>query len=325
MSSPAAVRDTAAGSGLAVAASDSRRQLKVRKAAELGVLIGPSFALFVFFVFVPLIAATYYSLFRWNGFTPLNRFVGLDNYIRILTDPVFGRAIFDNVFVATMSIVIQLPLSLGIALLLNGRIRGRTFLRLLVFTPYVLSEAVTAVIWLLFLQPDGAFDGLLRAIGLGGLVRLWLADTSVVMWTIFGVATWKYIGFGIVLLLAGLQGTPQEIREAAEIDGANPWQVTRYITIPLLAPTIRILIFLSVVGSLQLFELPWIMTLGGPTGASTTMATYLIDRGFQRTQFGYGCAVAIVLFIICFVFALVYQRYALRRDVEGAQTSAVGA
>jgi len=145
------------------------------------------------------------------------------------------------------------------------------------------------------------------------------------MWTIVGVATWKYIGFGIVLLLAGLQGTPQEIREAAEIDGANPWQVTRYITLPLLAPTIRILIFLSVVGSLQLFELPWIMTLGGPTGASTTMATYLIDRGFQRTQFGYGCAVAILLFIICFAFALIYQRYALRRDIEGAQTEAVGA
>ncbi len=324
MISPAAVRDTAAGSGLAVDPSDSRRLLKVRKAVELGVLIGPSFALFVFFVFVPLIAATYYSLFKWNGFTPLNKFVGLDNYVRILTDPVFLHGIFDNVTVATLSIVIQLPLSIAIALLLNGRIRGRTFLRLLVFTPYVLSEAVTAVIWLLFLQPDGAFDGILRAIGLGGVVQLWLADPKIVMGTIFGVATWKYIGFGIVLLLAGLQGTPQEIREAAEIDGANPWQVTRYITLPLLAPTIRILIFLSVVGSLQLFELPWIMTLGGPTGASTTMATYLIDRGFQRTQFGYGSAVAILLFVICFAFALIYQRYALRRDVEGAQTNAVG-
>jgi raffinose/stachyose/melibiose transport system permease protein len=324
VTSPAAVTNTAAGSGLAMAPSDSRRPFKVRKAAELGVLIGPSFVLFVFFVFVPLIAATYYSLFKWNGFTPLNKFVGIDNYVRILNDPVFLHGIFDNVFVATLSIVIQLPLSLSIALLLNGRIRGRTFLRLLIFTPYVLSEAVTAVIWLLFLQPDGAFDGILRAIGLGGIVQLWLADPKIVMWTIFGVATWKYIGFGVVLLLAGLQGTPQEIREAAEIDGANPWQVTRFVTIPLLAPTIRILIFLSVVGSLQLFELPWIMTLGGPTGASTTMATYLIDRGFQRTQFGYGCAVAILLFIICFAFALIYQRYALRRDIEGAQTNAVG-
>ena len=324
MTSPAAVSSTAAGSGLALAPSDSRRPFKVRKAVELGVLIGPSFLLFVSFVFLPLIAATYYSLFKWNGFTPLNKFVGIDNYVRILSDPVFLHGIFDNVFVAVLSIVIQLPLALSIALLLNGRIRGRTFLRLLIFTPYVLSEAVTAVIWLLFLQPDGAFDGIIRGIGLGGLRQLWLADTKVVMWTIFAVATWKYIGFGVVLLLAGLQGTPQEIREAAEIDGANPWQVTRYITIPLLAPTIRILIFLSVVGSLQLFELPWIMTLGGPNGASTTMATYLIDRGFQRTQFGYGSAVAITLFVICFAFALIYQRYALRRDVEGAQTNAVG-
>ncbi len=145
------------------------------------------------FVFVPLIAAAYYSLFKWNGFTPVNHFVGLDNYVRILSDPVFRRGILNNLFVATLSIVIQLPLSLAIALLLNGRIHGRTFLRLLVFIPYVLSEAVTAVIWLLFLQPGGGFDALLTAIGLGSFVQLWLADTNVVMWTVFGVATWKYI------------------------------------------------------------------------------------------------------------------------------------
>ncbi|MEP7240656.1 MAG: sugar ABC transporter permease [Devosia sp.] len=324
MTSPAAVPDTAAGSGQAEAASVSRRPFRVRKAAELSLLIGPSFILFVLFVFVPLIAASYYSFFKWNGFTPVNKFIGFDNYVRILSDPVFRRGIFNNVFVATLSILIQLPLSIAIALLLSGRIRGRTFLRVLVFTPYVLSEAVTAVIWLLYLQPEGPFDAMLRGMGLGSVVHLWLADTNLVMWTIFAVATWKYIGFGIILFLAGLQGTPQEVREAAMIDGANPWQVTRFITLPLLAPTIRIWIFLSVVGSMQLFDLVWIMTLGGPVGASTTMATYLIDRGFRRLQFGYGSAIAILLFIICFVFALFYQRYALRRDIEGAQTGAVG-
>ncbi len=299
--------------------------MKIRKTAELVVLVGPSLVLFVAFVFFPLIAASYYSFFKWNGFTPLDHFVGFGNYIKILSDPVFLRGLTNNFFVVTFSLVVQLPLSIGIALLLNGRIIGRTFLRLLVFTPYVLSEAIAAVVWSLYLLPGGAFDDMLKAVGLGDFIQLWLADGNVVMWTIFWVATWKYIGFGIVLFLAGLQGTPEDIREAALIDGANPWQVTRFITLPLLAPTIRIWIFLSVIGSLQLFDLVWIMTKGGPAGASMTMATYLIDRGFGRIAFGYGSAVAVVLFIICFTFALLYQRYALSRDIEGAQTNAVGA
>jgi raffinose/stachyose/melibiose transport system permease protein len=197
-------------------------------------------------------------------------------------------------------------------------------LRLVVFAPYVLAEATTAVIWLLLLQPNGFVDALLRSAGLGGLVHQWLADTGIVLYTLFAVITWKYIGFGIILLLAGLQGIPAELREAAALDGATAWQATRHVLLPLLGPTIRIWIFLSVIGSLQLFEVVWIMTLGGPANASTTMATYLIDHGFKRYQFGYGSAVAVVLFVICFVFALLYQRFALRRDTEGALTRMAG-
>ena len=156
---------------------------------------------------------------------------------------------------STGSLVIQLPISLGLALRLNRRVRGRTFLRLAVFAPFVLSEATAAVMWYELLQPGGPLDALLKAAGLGGLVHYWLASTSLVLYTVFVVATWKYIGFGIVLLLAGLQGVPPELREAAAIDGATPWQATRAITLPLLGPTIRIWIFLSVIGSLQLFDL----------------------------------------------------------------------
>jgi raffinose/stachyose/melibiose transport system permease protein len=162
-----------------------------------------------------------------------------------------------------LSLLIQLPLSIGLALLLNGRIRGRSALRLIVFTPYVLSEAVTAVVWLSILQPNGLFDQLLKAIGLGGSIHEWLADGNIVLYTLFAVITWKYIGFGIILMLAGLQGIPTELREAAALE-ATSWQTTRHITLPLLGPTIRIWIFLSIIGALQLFDLIWIMTLGGP-------------------------------------------------------------
>ena len=301
----------------------TRRRSSTRKRLELLLLLGPATVLFVAFVFMPLIAATYYSLFDWNGFGPLTDFIGIDNYTKALTDPLFQGAIGHNLFIVGASLVVQLPLSIALALLLHGRIRGRTALRLLVFTPYVLSEAVTAVIWLSLLQPHGVVDGLLEGAGLGGLVQLWLADQNIVMFTLFAVITWKYIGFGIILFLAGLQGVPDELREAASIDGATPWQTTRLIVLPLLGPTIRIWIFLSIIGSLQLFDLVWIMTLGGPAGASTTMASYLIDRGFRRYEFGFGSAVAIILFIFCFVFALVYQRFALRRDTQGALTGRV--
>ena len=238
---------------------------------------------------------------------------------------MFQKAIGHNLIIVALSLLVQLPLSIGLALLLNRRLHGRALLRLVVFAPYVLSEAITAVIWLLLLQPDGFVDEFLRTIGLGGLVQEWLADGGIVLYTLFAVITWKYIGFGIILLLAGLQSIPEELREAARLDGASAWETTRHIVLPLLGPTIRIWIFLSVIGSLQLFDLVWIMTLGGPANASSTMATYLIDRGFRRYEFGFGSAVAVILFVICFAFALAYQRFALRRDTAGAVTRIAGA
>jgi raffinose/stachyose/melibiose transport system permease protein len=296
----------------------------LRKRLELTLLLGPALALFVGFVFVPIGVAGYYSLHDWSGFGPLGEIVGLRNYREALSDDVFRGAIWHNLIIVGLSIAVQLPVSVAIALLLNRRFRGRGFVRLTVFAPYVLSEATTAVIWVLMLQPDGFVDHAFEAVGLGGLVHLWLADSSLVLYTMFVVLTWKYIGFGIILFLAGLQGIATELREAAALDGASAWQITRHVTLPLLAPTIRIWIFLSVIGSLQVFDIVWIMTGGGPANASSTMATYLIDHGFKRYEFGYGSAVAVIMFMICFVFALAYQRFALRRDTAGAVTRAVG-
>lgn len=309
--------DVVGGPGRAKARSGLRQR------AELSILLGPALVVFIGFVLAPIAVAIYYSLYKWNGFGGLSNYIGFGNYRRALSDPVFQHSIIHNLIIAGLSLVIQLPLSIGIALLLNRRIRGRTFLRLVVFAPYVLSSAVTAVMWSLMLQPDGFADHVLRSVGLGSLVQVWLGDLHIVLYTVFVVATWQYMGFGIVLLLAGLQGIPGELREAAALDGATPWQTTRMVTLPLLGPTIRIWIFLSMIGSLQLFDLVWIMTGGGPANASSTMATYLIDKGFRSYEFGYGSAVAVILFLICFVFALLYQRFALRRDTQGALTRMV--
>src|SRR6476661_6903553 len=141
------------------------------------------------------------------------------------------------------------------------------------------------------------------------------------MITLFVIISWKYFGFHMILLLAGLQGIPRDIEEAALIDGAGRWQAFRYVTLPLLGPTLRVSIFLSIIGALQLFDLIWVTTGGGPINASNTMATYMFDWGFKRFQLGYGSAVAVILFGFALILALAYQRWVLRRDIQGAMTT----
>ena len=294
-----------------------------RKRLEIALFSGPAIIVYILFVLLPIGFAVYYSLYKWNGLEPLDNFVGLQNYIEAFQDPVFLGAIRHNLFFVVVGIAVQLPIALGVALLLNRRIRGRAIFRTLIFVPYVLSEVIAGVMWLLILQPDGVLDYFLQSIGLGSFVQLWLADTNVVLWTLLFVITWKYVGFAIILFLAGLQSIPEELSEAASIDGANWWQVQRRITIPLLGPTIRIWVFLSMIGALQLFDVVWIMTGGGPANSSATMATYMINVGFYRSRFGYGSAIAIILFAISFLAAILYQRFVLRRDTEGALTRRV--
>ncbi len=316
-----AVRTQEAGPAVTAGPASARPQRsRWRMRAEIALFTGPALIVYMTFVLLPVVLAAVYSFYNWNGYGPLERFIGFDNYARALTDPVFLGAIGNNLFIVAMSLLIQGPIVIGIALLLNRRMRGHTILRIVIFIPWVLSEVIAALAWRLLLQPNGPFDAFMASLGLGGLRQLWLADTGFVMWTLFGVLTWKYVGFGIILMLAGLQGVPEELGEAAAIDGANWWQIQRHITLPLLGPTIRIWAFLTVVGSLQLFDMVWILTGGGPANATTTMATYMVQFGFQRSQLGFGSAVAVILFVISFAFALVYQRTALRRDLAGSLT-----
>ena len=214
-----------------------------------------------------------------------------------------------------LSLCVQLPFALGVALMLNERLRGRALLRVLYFAPFVLSEVVTGVIFTLMLQPGGLADAA------SPVDREWLADPSIVVYTLFVVISWKYFGFHMILYLAGLQQIPRELEEAALIDGASRRQILRHVTLPLLGPTIRISAFLSIIGALQLFDLVWVMTGGGPVNASNTMAVYMIDWGFKRFQFGYASAVAVIMLVISLVFALAYQRFVLRRDLQGALTT----
>jgi len=289
---------------------------------ELAILVGPALIVFVAFVIFPVVMAAYYGFFSWSGFGPAVDFVGLRNYVVILTDPAFHEALGHNVFIAVMSLVLQGPVALGLALLLNRKMRFQSVIRVLIFVPYVISEVVVGIGWSLMLQSNGAFNGLLNRLGLGALASDWLSDPAIAIWTLMLIITWKYIGFAVILFLAGLQGIPDELAEAAAIDGASYWQIQRHIVLPLLGPTIRIWAFLSIIGSLQLFDLVWIIwgQYVASTAGTSTMATYMVANGRNAASYGYGNAVAVVMFVISLVVALLYQRFLLRRDTAGAIT-----
>jgi raffinose/stachyose/melibiose transport system permease protein len=277
----------------------------------------PAVALYVTFVVYPIVQSTRYSLYDWNGLEPLTDFVGLDNFRRAFSDDLFRDAMRHNGVIIALSLLLQIPFALGLALLLNVKLPGRALLRTLFFAPYILSEVVTGVVWRQILRPDGLLDQSLTAIGAEGLIHEWLGDPDIVLYSLFFVISWKYFGFHMILILAGLQQIPKELGEAALIDGASPWQRFRYVTLPLLGPTIRVSVFLSIIGALQLFDLVWVTTRGGPIGASSTMATYLYEQ-FRRSLFGYASAVSIVIFALSLVVALAYQRIVMRRDLQGS-------
>ena len=275
----------------------------------------PALVLFLLFVIYPIFQSIYYSLFNWKGFGPAEDFIGLENFKNILSDKVFMIALRNAFLLIVFSLLIQLPLSLLLAVMVGRDLPGRIFFRTIFFMPYVISEVITAIMWLFLLNPnpDRGFINAVLVL-MGGEAQPWLGDTTLVLPALFVAITWKYFGFHMLLYMAGLQNIPQEIEEAGRIDGANSFQNFFYITLPLLGSTIRTSVYLSVLGSIQQFILVWIMSKGGPVNASETLATYMIRFGFVRFQLGYASAVAIYMFVLCLTFSLIYQRLTRQPD-----------
>jgi len=297
----------------------------LRKGLEVAFFVTPALVVFLGFVVWPVVKAIQYSLYNWKGYGPMVDFVGLSNFTYVLGSEVFQAALLHNLIIIVASIVLQLPLGLGIALLLNRKIRGRNLLRTIVFVPYVLAEVVVGVIWRQMLQADyGLLDTILSSVGIPTPQQGLLGDTDYALAAVMVVLTWKYLGLAIVLFLAGLAGVPDELYEAAQIDGASWWQIQRRITIPLLGPTVRMWAFLSMIGSIQVFDMVWILTKGGPAGSTNTMATFLYAWGVDRNLIGVASAASVILFVIALIFALTYQRFILRGDLRGSDLAAVG-
>ena len=310
---------TVADTRISLTPQQTRFRRRVRDNLTIILFLLPALTLFLIFVVYPILRSVYFSLFNWKGLGAATEFVGLGNYLAILSDQIFLKAVGNGFLIVALSLTIQLPLALALALMVGRDLPGRAFFRVIFFMPYVFSEVITAIMWLGLYNPDpdrGFINALLVLIP-GVKPVAWLGDTNTVLAAVFFVLTWKYFGLYMLLFMAGLQNIPAEIEEAAGIDGANRRQSLTRIILPLLAGTIRTCVYLSVVGSLQQFVLVWVMTKGGPVNASEVMASYMYRFGFVRFWFGYGCAVAIVMFLICLTFSLIYQRLARQPDYLG--------
>lgn len=267
----------------------------------------PALMLFTVFVALPILQAGYYSGFRWNGFGTPTEFVGLANYNRVLSHSVFETAAWNTFTIILVSIFIQLPLALLMALFLENRGLSSTVIRMIFFLPFILAEVVAGLIWRFVY--DGEF-GIVSAIWgvFGAEAPYVLAERSLAMYAILVVIVWKYFGFHMMIYIAGLQNVSREVVEAARMDGATPIQTALYVKIPQLWPSIRVSVFFAVLGALQLFDLIIPMTGGGPINSTHTVVTYLYTFGITQMRVGFGSAVGALLFVVCVAFAFSYRR-----------------
>ena len=259
------------------------------------------------FLGYPLAFAFILIFHRWNIYTPM-KWVGLGNIRLLLTDPLIWRALFNTIYFLLIHIPLQLVMALGLAQLLNQKIRGRTFFRASYFMPVVVSGVVVTILWQqMYASETGLINLLLQRLGLPGIG--WLTDRRYAMPAIAIMATWKNVGLYVVLFLVGLQAIPTDLYEAAELDGASAWQKFRLITLPMLNPTIMLVLLLSTIGGFSLFIEPYVMTGGGPANSTLSGILYLYKQAFFFSKMGYATTIGFFWAIIIFIVVLLQRRF----------------
>lgn len=285
----------------------------------------PTIILFLFptiffisvYVLWPIVSSFHLSLFQWNGITPTKEMVGLENWSRLARDDVFWKAFKNNLTVVVLSIAVQMPIGMALAMMLESAQRlfiSKVF-KTVYFFPMLMSSVAIGILWKYIYDPSfGLVNGFVREIGMQQWARSWLGDPELALYSVVGVICWQYTPFYMILFLAALTGISEDLRDAALIDGATERQYYTRIALPLVRGTVRVAMILSLVGSLKYFDLIWVMTEGGPSNASELMATYMYKKAFPSFQMGYGATVASLFFII--VMAISVSVFLLSRRFE---------
>jgi len=275
----------------------------------------PALLLILVLIYIPIVLTGYYGLMDWDGIGAM-KFIGLDNYVQLIKDKMFWTSTYHSVLLAVFS-AISLIFYLIISVILASRIKGANLLRKIYLIPMLLSSVAIAQLWLKIFDPtNGMLNKLLELFGVEN-TPIWLADPNLVLVAIFVPIIWQYAGFYIIIYYAALKNVPEEVIEAAKIDGATPWQIAYRIKLPLISGVIKVTIVLAIVGSLKYFDLIYVMTGGGPNGSSEVIASYMYKEAFKTYNFGYGSAIGFALLILCLVMTWIIQKLtASREDIQ---------
>ena len=305
---PPAAADRPPGAGRTRAARPSEGRL------VYSLMLAPALALLAVFVFVPVALVLAGSLFEFTLTSPEWTWVGGANYARLVADPVFWTALGNNLFIVVGSIVVQVGFGTALAAALDRGITvGSTLLRTIVFAPMVVSSVAVGVVWLIILDPNvGPMNALVRAVGLDPPRLGWLGDPAVSIWVVLGIACWQYTGFMMVLILAGLQGVPKELYQAAALDGATGLRAFWHITLPSIRNVLIVAVLITTIGAMKVFDLIYVTTGGGPANATQVLGTYIYQQGFTLGRMGYADAISVVLLVIAVALGALQLRVSRR-------------
>ena len=276
----------------------------------------PALILFLIFTYIPLLMTLGYSVTDWNGFSKNFNFVGLDNFLQVFKDTevlqTFGNTLYFTVLVVVIGIVLQLML----AIFLFEKLKGRNVLRAIIYAPCIISPVIVSLTWVNFFQYAGIINEVLSKVGLEGLRVDWLGDVNIVKNVLIFINTWQWAGYGMIIFMTGLSSISQDVYEAGMLDGACGFKKFRYITLPLLLPSVTVNVFISITGALRLFDLPFVMTGGGPINASKTISMTIYDNAFLYERFGYSSAIGVIFFLIIAAVTVIQLKITRSREVE---------
>lgn len=282
------------------------RALRDKKAICIFVL--PALIWFCAIALFPVFQSAGYSLLDWDGVTEA-KFIGAANYIKMFRDPLFFKSIWNSILLAAASVFIQLPISMILALVLAGGVRGENFYRNAFFVPVIISGTIIAHLWLKIYHPSyGLLNMGLGAVGLDALQREWLGDQGTALLACFVPMVWQYIGYHMLLLYSAAKSISPEIIEAAHVDGANRFQTAVRVIIPMIVPMIKACVIFAIIGSLKSFDLIYILTNGGPVHASEVPSLLMYKKIFVTNEYGYASAIAIFIILECLVFTFAVQK-----------------
>ena len=284
------------------------QQRTIQKYLWVGFFLFPSLAGLLVFMIIPMLASLVLTFYEWDPLIPTHfTFLGLENYRALIKDADFWAALRHTLFFIGGYIPLVMATGLGVALLMNQKLIGRTFFRGAFFMPVISAWVAVALMWTWIFNPKfGIVNYLLGLVGITG--PAWLYDPNWAMPAIILTSVWKDTGFVMVLFLAGLQNIPQEYYEAAALDGANFWGKFRHITLPLLSPIVFFTLIISLINSFQVFDQVWIMTQGGPAGSTSVLVEQIVNNSFRYGRMGYAATLSWVLFLLVFAVTILQTR-----------------